>query len=195
MIDFKLFKKTADTAASELKKISQLIEDKKQERDDLLTLPIPQDEFRERLRGFVNQQSKAYFDYASRPEGGFRKIYGDPFLDMETYNNVPILTLRATGATPQEVSPIALFAILKEPIMEGIDKLVEARYADNPIVGPRSEERKTLIEKLDQEISELESKWEEISQQIKKSLDPVIHSNTQPHPPKATSPGTSIIGG
>ncbi len=83
------------------------------------------------------------------------------------------VTPGSAGAS-NSVQELALFAILRDVIIEGIKKFV-ARMDYPKEVGPHSSQRKPMIDKLDAEIHALETKAQNLTASIQKALSPVLH--------------------
>lgn len=137
-------------------KMERELEDWRQERDNLVTAPLPLDEHLARINVAVDRASDQYLEHLRRNLNGLER---DPFAGPPN----PMSCFALHSAEPQAIQR-TLFALFPDEVKAGIRRLYEER-ADWSDVGPPLVERQKRIAELDEKIASHETMLEEMSRE------------------------------
>lgn len=177
MFDFLKLQSTVGELSAKLKSLDQEIEIKKQERENLQTLPLPREEFADALCAKIDAKAAEYPSSLAKAVAGL--IY-KPFYDFE--NSRMDLTINYGGGAVAGIVPEANRcwfhgAEYKQRLR---DAVMVMPYPEK--VGLPKAERHAMIAKLDKEIIKLEQEEDKLRQQAEGAgihlsrVDPVTPS-------------------
>lgn len=157
-MDFSLFKKTIQDAASQAKKLQADIEQKKQRFEYLQTAPLSREELSAELCKMVDNRAQKYVE---RLEVALQPQRNQPFFNYASNQHLAVLECNGGGAITKSIPAENLMYLFGDQVKQRLADAVNAM--DWPTeVGPDMASRKQEMEKLSKEINSLEGKLSEL---------------------------------
>lgn len=159
MFDFLKIRDSVNSLAAEVQGIRSDIEQKKQRREDLQTLPIPKAEMVAEIGAWIDAQNDATREHAQRV---VNQLLNRPTKPLQEFNIIPLLSNPADGRhlVGQQHLLLMLGDLIKDQLPAWLDRI------DYPeVVGPPRAERMAELVKLDKEIDKLERQEAELLEQ------------------------------
>ena len=147
MFDFLKLKTDIASIGAQARKLRGQIEQKKQERENLQSLPLPREDLKARLCSMVDKQGAAY------PEKLQMALRGLLCKPLHDYENSFLDLVATTGASviPGTIPKVNMMWFFGETIKDGLSRAIDTM--DYPKAGPPLAERQPRIDALDKEIA------------------------------------------
>ena len=139
------------TVGSEQKKVQAQLEELLRRREELHTLPLPQDDF---IKMFIEEQSLRENQFSERLFGKYSSLIHSPMwtFKIRGINDSPLTWPKGTPTIPPDVFHFIFSKEINTAIVEALKK-----WSWPEEVGPTRAEREKELAKLDKQIDKLKS--------------------------------------